>query len=64
MENPDILSPTRNSEVIYRFSDTGLPAAVMTANGKSRIIVATIPFESMEESQRDKVMKDFLDNLE
>ena len=64
VENPDILSPGSSSEVIFTYSDTGLPAGVYTRKGKSNIIVSAIPFESMDESQRTRLMKDFLDILE
>lgn len=64
VENPDILSPEGNAQVIYKYSDTGMPAAVMTRNGKSNVIVSTIPFEVMSAEQRNQVMKDFLNNLQ
>ncbi|MCH5241058.1 MAG: xanthan lyase [Muribaculaceae bacterium] len=64
VENPDILYPEGSAEVIYKFGDTGLPAATIKKNGKSRVIVTSIPFETINNAQRDKVMKDLLDNLE
>lgn len=64
VENPDILMPEGNSEVIYRFGDTNLPAATIKKSGKSKVIVSSIPFETINPEQRDKVMKDFLDNLD
>ena len=64
VENPDILAPAGNSEVIYTFSDTGLPAAILTRKGNSRVIVSSIPFETVNENQRDRVMKEFLDNMD
>ena len=64
VEYPDILSPVGNSEIIYRYSDTELPAATMLKKGKSRVIVSAIPFETMDINKRDMVMKDFLNNLE
>ncbi|MCH5228761.1 MAG: xanthan lyase [Muribaculaceae bacterium] len=63
VENPDILSVSGNGEVIFRYSDTSLPAGTIKKNGKSSVIVSAIPFESINESYRDKLMKDFLDNL-
>ena len=63
VENPDILTPAGNAEVIYKYSDIGLPAAIYNENGKSKVIVSAIPFETMNEEQRDKIMKDFLNNL-
>ena len=64
IENPDIFSATEGGEVIYRYSDTQLPAVVYNKKGKSKIIVSAIPFETMEETQRDMIMKDFLNNLQ
>lgn len=64
VENPDVLAPGRNSEVIYKYSDTGLPAVVLTEKGKSNVIVSAIPFEAMQPEIRDRVMKDFLSNLQ
>ena len=64
VENPDILSPIGQTSVIYKYQDTGLPAATKTKNGKSVVIVSAIPFETMSADVRDKVMKDFLDNME
>lgn len=64
VENPDILSPVGGAVTIYKYGDTGLPAAIFNKNGKSKVIVSAIPFESIEVSQRDKIMKDFIENLE
>ena len=64
VENPDILSPVGNSSsVILRYSDTGLAAGVKTTQGKSRVIVSSIPFETINPEQRNSLMKDFLDAL-
>lgn len=64
VENPDILLPASNSTTIYSYSDTNLPAAVMHQNGKSKVIVSAIPFETVNPEQQNKLMKDFLENLE
>lgn len=64
VENPDILQPSGRGEVVYKYGDTGLPAVVKSKSGSGNVIVSAIPFETMEESQRDKIMKDFLDNLD
>lgn len=64
VENPDILLPAGGGEIVYRYNDTELPAAVKTQKGKSVIIVSAIPFETISEDQRNGVMKDFLDNLQ
>lgn len=64
VENADVLNPADNSEVIYKFSDTGLPSGIMTKKGRSKIIISSIPFESINPEQRNKVMKDFLDHLD
>ena len=64
IENPDILAPASDSEIIYRFSDTDLPAGILTKRGKSKIIICSVPFETMDAYQRDKIMKDILEELE
>ena len=64
VQNPDVLSPTNGSKVIYQYSDTGLPAAVIGKKGKGNVIVSAIPFEVMDVQQRNQVMRDFLNNLE
>lgn len=64
VENPDILSPIGSTEIIYRFSDTQLPAGILKRSGKSNIIVMSIPFETIDSSQRDQVMKNILQNLD
>ena len=63
VENPDILNPVGKSDVIYQYSDTGMPAGVINRNQKGRVIVCSIPFETIEPSHRDKVMRDWLDLL-
>ena len=63
VEKPDILRTTGNSEVIYRYSDTDLPAAVICKNNKGKVIVSAIPIEVMQNEERDKVMSEFLKNL-
>ena len=60
VENPDILSPSGNTVVAYRYSDTGLPAAVYCKKGGSNIMVCTIPLETMEAEHRDAMVKEFL----
>lgn len=64
VENPDILTATPGSEVIYKYSDTELPAAVFTKNGKSKIILSAIPFETFSPEIRDLAMKEFLNILQ
>ena len=64
VENPDVLSPSGNAEVIYEYSDTELPAAILSSNGKGKVIVSAIPFETISVDQRDKVMKDFLNSID
>lgn len=65
VENPDIFSvyPNANSSVFMKYSDTSLAAGILTENDKSRIIISAIPFESVNDYQRDALMKDFLDYL-
>ena len=64
VENPDIISPAGNkANVILRYSDTGLPAGIITKNGKSHVLVTTVPFETVNENQRDALMKDYLETL-
>lgn len=64
VENPDILRGSNGTETIYKYSDTGLPAIIQKKSGKSRVIVSSIPFETIDPGQRDHLMKDFLDNLQ
>lgn len=66
VQNPDILSPSGDidAEVFMTFSDTGLPAGILTKKGKSHGAVMSIPFESIENAaDRSKLMKDILDYL-
>ena len=64
VENPDILAPCNRSEVIYKYSDTGLPAAVINKGNKGKVIVCCIPFEVISPDQQERVMKDVLSNLD
>ncbi|MCH5225767.1 MAG: xanthan lyase [Muribaculaceae bacterium] len=61
VENPDILSTTGKSQVVYRYSDTNLPAVVVNKKGQSTVVVSAIPIEAMDKGQRNQVVKDFLD---
>lgn len=64
IENPDILQPAGGaSSVLFRYSDTGLPAGIITKKGKSKIIISAIPFETVSPDQRDSLMKDYLNEL-
>lgn len=61
IENPDILFPVEKSEVCYKFSDTNMPAGVINKVGKGKVMVCSIPFEAIDMSQRDNVMRDWLE---
>lgn len=67
VENPDILTPSGKLEVnpFVTFTDTSLPAGYSLRNGKSKGVVMSIPFESIEsESDRDRLMKVIVDYLD
>lgn len=67
VQKPDIISPSGviDSEVFMTFPDTGMPAGVMTKDGKSHGVVMSIPFESIEsEQQRFSLMSAILEYLE
>ena len=64
VENPDVLQPVGESEIIYKYSDTGSPAVLLKKDGRSKVIVSAVPFETMSSTQRDQIMKDFLNALE
>ena len=63
VEKPDVLAPAGNATVIYEYSDTGMPAAVMMDKGRNSVIVSAIPFETVDDNQRDNLMRDFLNSL-
>lgn len=67
VENPDILniSGVRDSEIMMTFSDTSLPAGILTRTGKGRVAVSSIPFESLtDETMRNNLMMEILRWLE
>ncbi|MDE6533937.1 MAG: xanthan lyase [Muribaculaceae bacterium] len=64
VEKPDIISPSSeiDSEVFMTFSDTGMPAGVLTRKGKSKGAVMSIPLESITSSEeRVSLMRELLD---
>lgn len=64
VENPDILLPFgKNADTFMTFADTGLPAGVISNNGKSCVIVSSIPFETVAPEQRNSLMKNYLNAL-
>lgn len=60
VENPDVISPTKDSELMFTFTDTGLPAGVMHKYGKGKVAVSSIPFESLTRSEDRKVIMEAL----
>ncbi len=67
VENPDILEPSGkiHAATFLTFSDTSLPAGILTKNGKSNGAVMSIPFEAIEDQTiRNQIMKGLLDYLE
>lgn len=61
VERPDELEPERGSQSILQFSDTKKSAAVAGQHGKGKVIVMSVPFETIAgEERRDALMKDFL----
>lgn len=63
VENPDILLPVSGSKVFMRYSDTNLPAGILSQYGKGKVVVSTIPFETVDSSQKNRLMKDYIDYL-
>lgn len=64
VQKPDNLAASGHidAEAFLIFPDTGLTTGLMTRKGKSRGIVMSVPFESIElESDRNALMKDILD---
>lgn len=64
IENPDILQPVSGAETIFTFSDTGEAATIVNKNGKGKVIVSSIPFESIQPDKQDALMKEYLEILE
>lgn len=67
VQNPDILSPARNSdfEVFMTFPDNLLPAGVFTKKGKSRKALMSVPFESIENPLvRAALMSEILQHID
>lgn len=63
VEKPDVLSPSGriDSEVFMTFSDTDMPAGILTKKGKSKGAVMSVPFESIKDKgERDKLMIEIL----
>jgi len=63
VEKPDILSPSGkiDAQVFMTFSDTDMPAGVLTKKGKSKGAVMSIPFESIrDKDERTSLMNDIL----
>lgn len=63
VERPDVLSPSGkvDSEVFMTFTDTGMPAGILTQKGKSKGAVMSVPFESIKDkAERDRLMKEIL----
>ena len=63
VERPDVLNPSGNieAEVLMTFTDTNLPAGLITKKGKSRSAVMSVPFESItDRTQRDALMAELL----
>lgn len=64
VEKPDALSPVSGSSVIMQFGDDNSAAAVAGRRDKGRIVVMSVPFESIEgDENRDRLMKTLLENL-
>lgn len=67
VENPDMIGPSgsNNSEVFATFSDTSVPAGIVTRKGGSHGVVMSIPFETIEDPvSRSRLMKSILDYLD
>lgn len=64
VQNPEALLPYGNnsSETFVTFGESGLPAGIMTRNGKSRVAVLSVPFETIgTQDDRNVLMKGILD---
>lgn len=61
VESPDGIMPTKDANVIYRFSDSGIGAGVAYKSDKYKSVVVTVPFETIKSKQdRDEMMKDII----
>lgn len=64
VEQPDplYLLPESDGEVIMELSDTQAPVGIARSSGRGKLIISSIPFESIiEKDQRDILMKSFLE---
>ena len=66
VEYPDVLAPSENKrgEIFMRFSDTNLPAGILTSSGNSKSAIMSVPLESMDKAGRDFIVKEILSNFE
>lgn len=67
VERPDNLSPSGEleSETIMTFSDTGLPAAIVSRRGKSNVVVISVPLEAItDEGERQSLLLEIIEKIE
>lgn len=68
VQHPDVLQPSSSADEsapFLRFSDNDNVAGLLVRNGKSRIAVMSVPFESLSDAnQRNLLMKELLDWLD
>lgn len=65
VEKPDDIIPVYdNAKVFLRFSDTNQPAGIFTKNSVGKTVVMSVPFETIDPSQRNQLMKDMLNLLD
>ncbi len=67
VQNPEGLLPfsDHSSDTFMTFGESGLPAGLLTRNGKSRVAVLSVPFETIGTADdRNILMKGILDYIE
>lgn len=53
VENPDVLTPARdNVQIIATYSDTSLPAGVLSRYGKGKVATFAVPLESIRDAEQ------------
>ncbi len=61
VENPDIIYPASEGEIIFTLSDNNSPVGILNTRGKSKVLVSSIPFEAIKGEQlRNALMKEML----
>lgn len=64
VEKPDRISSTKGGKTLLSFSDSSRPAAILNQSGKGKVIIMSVPFETIYgEDTRDALMKSLMKAL-